>query len=99
MGHCRIGSVRLGADKATSWIGRPTASSWDKRGKYVKKGCIRTVAPDVLAYSDAEVVGWAAVAPLAACSRLAGNALELVVGEHAVDDGAALVPSHAFSPS
>src|SRR5258707_15455664 len=33
------------------------------RGEYVKKLCRRTVAPDVLAYSDAEVVGWAAVAP------------------------------------
>jgi GNAT superfamily N-acetyltransferase len=32
-------------------------------GEYVKKLCSRTVAPGVLAYSDAEVVGWAAVAP------------------------------------
>ena len=33
------------------------------RGEYVKKLCSRTVAAGVLAYSDAEVVGWAAVAP------------------------------------
>src|SRR5215510_10609660 len=33
------------------------------RGEYVKKLCSRTVAPGVLAYFDAEVVGWAAVAP------------------------------------
>jgi GNAT superfamily N-acetyltransferase len=33
------------------------------RGEYVKKLCSRTIAPGVLAYSDAEVVGWAAVAP------------------------------------
>jgi GNAT superfamily N-acetyltransferase len=33
------------------------------RGEYVKKLCSRAVAPGVLAYSDAEVVGWAAVAP------------------------------------
>lgn len=33
------------------------------RGEYVKKLCSRTVAPGVLAYSGAEVVGWAAVAP------------------------------------
>ena len=33
------------------------------RGEYVKRLCSRTVAPGVLAYSDAEVVGWAAVAP------------------------------------
>jgi GNAT superfamily N-acetyltransferase len=32
------------------------------RGEYVRKLCSRTVAPGVLAYSDAEVVGWAAVA-------------------------------------
>src|SRR5258708_34226373 len=33
------------------------------RGEYVKKLCRRTVAPDVLAYSDAEVVGGSAVPP------------------------------------
>jgi GNAT superfamily N-acetyltransferase len=33
------------------------------RGEYVRRLCSRTVAPGVLAYSDAEVVGWAAVAP------------------------------------
>lgn len=33
------------------------------RGEYVKKLCSREVAPGVLAYEDAEVVGWAAVAP------------------------------------
>jgi GNAT superfamily N-acetyltransferase len=33
------------------------------RGEYVKKLCGRAVAPGVLAYSDVEVVGWAAVAP------------------------------------
>jgi len=32
------------------------------RGEYVKRLCSRTVAPGVLAYSDAEVAGWAAVA-------------------------------------
>jgi GNAT superfamily N-acetyltransferase len=33
------------------------------RGEYVKGLCSREVAPGVLAYDDAEVVGWAAVAP------------------------------------
>jgi GNAT superfamily N-acetyltransferase len=33
------------------------------RGEYVKRLGSRTVAPGVLAYSDAEVAGWAAVAP------------------------------------
>jgi GNAT superfamily N-acetyltransferase len=33
------------------------------RGEYVKMLCGRTVAPGVLAYCDAEVAGWAAVAP------------------------------------
>jgi hypothetical protein len=33
------------------------------RGEYVKKLCSRSVTPGVLAYSDTEVVGWAAVAP------------------------------------
>ncbi len=33
------------------------------RGEYVRKLCSRGVALGVLAYSDAEVVGWAAVAP------------------------------------
>ncbi|HEY6812092.1 MAG TPA: GNAT family N-acetyltransferase, partial [Propionibacteriaceae bacterium] len=33
------------------------------RGEYVKRLCSRPVAPGVLAYDDAEVVGWAAVAP------------------------------------
>ena len=33
------------------------------RGEYVKKLCSRAVAPGILAYSDADVVGWAAVAP------------------------------------
>src|SRR2546423_4617949 len=33
------------------------------RGEYVKKLCSRKVAPGVLAYSGAEVAGWAAVAP------------------------------------
>jgi GNAT superfamily N-acetyltransferase len=33
------------------------------RGEYVKMLCGRKVAPGVLAYSDAEVGGWAAVAP------------------------------------
>ena len=33
------------------------------RGEYVRKLCGRDVAPGVLAYSDAEVAGWAAVAP------------------------------------
>jgi hypothetical protein len=28
------------------------------RGEYVKRLCSRTVAPGVLAYSDAEVAGW-----------------------------------------
>ena len=33
------------------------------RGEYVRKLTRRAVAPGVLAYDDAEVVGWAAVAP------------------------------------
>ena len=33
------------------------------RGEYVRKLCSRKVAPGVLAYCDAEVAGWAAVAP------------------------------------
>lgn len=33
------------------------------RGDYVKRLCRRAVAPGVLAYDGAEVVGWAAVAP------------------------------------
>src|SRR5215470_17448824 len=33
------------------------------RGEYVKMLCGRKIAPGVLAYSDAEVAGWAAVAP------------------------------------
>ena len=33
------------------------------RGEYVKELCSREVAPGVLAYDGAEVVGWAAVAP------------------------------------
>jgi GNAT superfamily N-acetyltransferase len=33
------------------------------RGAYVKMLCGRKVAPGVLAYADAEVAGWAAVAP------------------------------------
>jgi GNAT superfamily N-acetyltransferase len=33
------------------------------RGEYVKKLTRRAIAPGVLAYNDAEVVGWAAVAP------------------------------------
>jgi GNAT superfamily N-acetyltransferase len=33
------------------------------RGEYVKQLCRRSVAPGVLGYDDAEVVGWAAVAP------------------------------------
>ena len=33
------------------------------RGEYVRELCGRAVAPGVLAYSDAEVAGWAAVAP------------------------------------
>ena len=33
------------------------------RGEYVKMLCGRKVAPGVLAYYDAEVAGWAAVAP------------------------------------
>jgi GNAT superfamily N-acetyltransferase len=33
------------------------------RGEYVKRLCSRAVTPGVLAYDDAEVVGWAAVAP------------------------------------
>jgi GNAT superfamily N-acetyltransferase len=33
------------------------------RGEYVKRLCRRKVAPGVLAYEDADVVGWAAVAP------------------------------------
>ena len=32
------------------------------RGEYVKRLCRRRVAPGVLAYEDADVVGWAAVA-------------------------------------
>src|SRR5215213_9501989 len=35
------------------------------RGDYLRKLCGRKVAPGVLAYEDAEVVGWAAVAPRA----------------------------------
>jgi GNAT superfamily N-acetyltransferase len=35
------------------------------RGEYVRKLCGRKVAPGVLAYDDAEVAGWAAVAPRA----------------------------------
>jgi GNAT superfamily N-acetyltransferase len=35
------------------------------RGEYVKKLCSRKVAPGVLAYDEAQVVGWAAVAPRA----------------------------------
>jgi GNAT superfamily N-acetyltransferase len=35
------------------------------RGEYVKMLCGRTVSPGVLAYCDAEVAGWAAVAPRA----------------------------------
>ena len=33
------------------------------RGEYVKMLCGRKVAPGVLAYADADVAGWAAVAP------------------------------------
>lgn len=33
------------------------------RGEFVRELCGREVAPGVLAYSDGEVVGWAAVAP------------------------------------
>ena len=33
------------------------------RGEYVKMLCGRKVAPGILAYCDAEVAGWAAVAP------------------------------------
>ena len=33
------------------------------RGEYVRELCGRDVAPGVLAYADAEVAGWAAVAP------------------------------------
>ena len=33
------------------------------RGEYVRELCGRAVAPGVLAYVDAEVAGWAAVAP------------------------------------
>jgi GNAT superfamily N-acetyltransferase len=33
------------------------------RGEYVQKLCRRKVAPGVLAYAEAEVAGWAAVAP------------------------------------
>ena len=33
------------------------------RGQYVQKLCRRKVAPGVLAYAEAEVAGWAAVAP------------------------------------
>ena len=33
------------------------------RGEYVRQSCRRPVAPGVLAYCDAEVAGWAAVAP------------------------------------
>ena len=33
------------------------------RGEYVRNLCGREVAPGVLAYDDAEVAGWAAVAP------------------------------------
>src|SRR4029077_4395464 len=33
------------------------------RGEYVRELCGRTIAPGVLAYADAEVAGWAAVAP------------------------------------
>jgi GNAT superfamily N-acetyltransferase len=33
------------------------------RGEYVKKLTRRAIAPGVLAYDDAEVVGWAAIAP------------------------------------
>jgi len=35
------------------------------RGEYVRELCGRQVAPGVLAYCDAEVAGWAAVAPRA----------------------------------
>ena len=35
------------------------------RGEYVRKLCGRKVAPGILAYDDAEVAGWAAVAPRA----------------------------------
>ena len=35
------------------------------RGEYVKELCSRPVAPGVLAYCDAEVAGWAFVAPRA----------------------------------
>jgi GNAT superfamily N-acetyltransferase len=35
------------------------------RGEYVRKLCSRKIAPGVLAYDDAEVAGWAAVAPRA----------------------------------
>jgi GNAT superfamily N-acetyltransferase len=35
------------------------------RGEYVRKLCGHKVAPGVLAYDDAEVAGWAAVAPRA----------------------------------
>lgn len=35
------------------------------RGEYVKQLCSREVAPGVLAYVDAQVAGWAAVAPRA----------------------------------
>ena len=53
---CWCLSHRLDSKTNRALVGRA-------RGAYVKKLCSRAVAPGVLAYDDAEVVGWAAVAP------------------------------------
>jgi GNAT superfamily N-acetyltransferase len=53
---CWCLSHRLGWKTNRELVGRA-------RGEYVKMLCGRKVAPGVLAYCDAEVAGWAAVAP------------------------------------
>jgi GNAT superfamily N-acetyltransferase len=53
---CWCLSHRLDSKTNRALVGRA-------RGEYVKMLCGRKVAPGVLAYADAEVAGWAAVAP------------------------------------
>jgi GNAT superfamily N-acetyltransferase len=53
---CWCLSHRLDSKTNRALVGRA-------RGEYVKMLCGRKVAPGILAYADAEVAGWAAVAP------------------------------------
>jgi GNAT superfamily N-acetyltransferase len=55
---CWCLSHRLDSKTNRALVGRA-------RGDYVKRLCRRKVAPGVLAYDGADVVGWAAVAPRA----------------------------------